>query len=103
VAKPMGPLYKRVNNKIVFPIIKDRLTAKIKLTPNFMALVTAHGKTKASLHRFKITDSPECPCNGGNQTVDHLLYDSSKLQRLREKLIWNVSKQENWPLEKKVI
>jgi hypothetical protein len=33
--------------------------------------------------------------------VDHLLYDSTKLQREREKLISNVSKQDNWPVEKK--
>jgi hypothetical protein len=39
--------------KQFFPIIKDRLTTKIKLTPNFTAIVTAHGKTKAYLHRFK--------------------------------------------------
>ena len=70
--------------KQFFPIIKDRLTTKIKLTPNFTALVTAHDKTKAYLHRFKITESSECPCDGGNQTVDHLLYHCSKLQRQRE-------------------
>jgi len=32
--------------------------------------------------------------------VDHLLYDCSKLQRETEKLIREVSKQENWPVEK---
>jgi len=47
--------------------------------------VSAHGKTKAYLHCFKITESPECTCYGGKQTVDHLLYDCSKLQREREK------------------
>ena len=47
MAKPMGPHYKRVNKKQFFPIIKDRLTTKIKLTPNFTVLVAAHGKTKA--------------------------------------------------------
>jgi primosomal protein N' len=40
--------------KQFFPTIKDRLTNKIKLTPNFTTIVTAHGKTKAYLHRFKI-------------------------------------------------
>ena len=49
--------------KQFFPIIKDRLTTKIKLTPNFTALVTAHGKTKSYLHRFKITESQECTCD----------------------------------------
>jgi hypothetical protein len=38
---------KGLRTKQFFPIIKDRLTTKIKLTPNFTALVTAHGKTKA--------------------------------------------------------
>jgi hypothetical protein len=81
-------------------IIKDRLITKIKLTPNFTAIATAHFKTKAHLHRFRIIVSPECPCGSGNQTVDHLLYDCTKLQREREKLISNVSKQDNWPVEK---
>jgi len=39
--------------KQFFPIIKDRLTSKFKLTPNFTAIITAHGQTKAYLHRFK--------------------------------------------------
>jgi hypothetical protein len=45
------------------------------LSPNFTAIVRAHGKTKAYLYRFKIIESPICPCNGGNHTVDHLLDD----------------------------
>ena len=61
------------------------LHTNIKLTPNFTALVTAHGKTKAYLHHFKIIESPECPCDGGNQTVDHLIYECNKLQRERER------------------
>jgi hypothetical protein len=48
---------KGLKMKQFFPIIKDRLTTKIKLTPNFMAIVTVHGKTKAYLHHFKITVS----------------------------------------------
>jgi hypothetical protein len=32
--------------------------------------------------------------------VDHLIYNCSKLQREREELIRNVSKQDNWPVEK---
>ena len=48
---------KALTTKEFFPIIKDRLNTKIKLTPNFKALITTHGKTKAYLHRFKITVS----------------------------------------------
>jgi hypothetical protein len=36
----------------------------------------------------------------GNQTVDHLIYDCTKLQRERENLISHVSKQDNWPVNK---
>jgi hypothetical protein len=63
------------------------LKNKINITTNFTALVTVHGKTKAYLHRFKIIGSPECPCGGGSQTVDHLLYDCTILQNERERLI----------------
>jgi len=87
--------------KQFFPIIKDRLTTKIKLTPNFTAIVTAHGKTKTYLHRFKIIESPECPCGGGNQTVDHLLYNCTKLQTERVKLISNISNQDKWLVNKR--
>ena len=51
--------------KEFFPNIKDRLETKITITPNFTALVTSHGKTKSYLHRFKIIESPDCPCGVG--------------------------------------
>ena len=73
---------------------------KLKLTTNFTGIVTAHSKTRSYLHHFKTTESPECPCDGGNQTVDHLLYDCIKLQREREKLISNLSNQDTWPMNK---
>ena len=37
---------KGLKTKQFFPIIKDRLTTKIKLTPNFTALVTAQAKLR---------------------------------------------------------
>jgi uncharacterized protein YndB with AHSA1/START domain len=40
--------------KEFFPKIKDRLKMKLNLTSNFTAMVTAHGKTRSYLHRFKI-------------------------------------------------
>jgi hypothetical protein len=45
--------------KEYFPEVKERLKKKINLSPNFTAMVTAHGKTKAYLHHFKIIQSPE--------------------------------------------
>jgi len=50
--------------KEFFPTLKDRLDTKITLTPNFTAFVTAHGKIKSYLHRFKII-VPRLPLRGG--------------------------------------
>jgi len=90
--------------KEFFPNIKDRLNIKIILTPNFTAFLTSHGKTKSYLHRFKIIESPDCPCGGGgggSQTVDHLLFDCTILQDEREGLIGKISRLDNWPVTKR--
>jgi len=84
----------------IFLNIKDKLKMKINSTPNFTAMVTAHGKTRSYLHRFKIIESPECPCANGNQTVDHLLYDCRKLNNEREKPIEHISKEDKCPVRK---
>jgi hypothetical protein len=73
--------------KEFFPNIKTRLKMQLKLTPNFTTIVAAHGKTKACLHRFKITQSPECICTRGEQTTDRLLFDCELLDKERAKLI----------------
>jgi len=89
--------------KDYFPDITERLTKKINLTPNLKAMMTAHGKTKAYLHRFKIIQSPECICTEGDQTVDHLIYDCGKLEKERGKLIAHISREDNWPVQKSVL
>jgi len=83
--------------KQFFPNIKERLKKRLKLTPNFTATVTAHGKTKAYLHRFKIIDSPKCPSETGNQIVDHLIYEFQRLQKEKEALTRSTTKQDTWP------
>ena len=62
--------------------------------------MTAHGKTRVYLYRFKIIGSPECPCANGTQTVGHILYDCVKQSYEREKLIAAISKEYNWPVKK---
>jgi len=86
--------------KYFFPYINDRLKMKINVAPNITAMVTAHGKTRSYLHRFKIIESPECSCVNGNQIVCSLLYDCSKLNNERETLITYISKEDNWPVKK---
>jgi hypothetical protein len=48
-----------------FPMLERRLKMKIPITPELTAIVTGHGKMKAYLHWFKLTDNPMCPCNEG--------------------------------------
>jgi len=86
--------------KEYFPDIKERLKMKLRLSPNLTAMLTAHGKTKAYLHRFKIIQSPECTCKHGDQTTDHLIYDCETLDKEREKLIAYTSRKEDWPVRK---
>ena len=74
-----------------FPKVEQRLKQKIPLTPEFTALVTGHGKTKSYLHRFKLTDDPKCPCNEGQQTPDHIIYDCSIVAAQRSYLMKQVA------------
>ena len=65
-----------------------------------LTTLTAHRKTRSYLHRFKVIEPAGCPCANGNQTVDHLLYDCSKLNNEREHLAAHISKEDNWPIRK---
>jgi hypothetical protein len=74
---------------------------KITLALNFTAMVTAHGNTRSYIHRFKVTESPVCPCANGNQTGEHIIYDCDKLSNERRNQIADLSKEDHWPVEKK--
>jgi hypothetical protein len=76
---------------------------KITLTPNFTAMVTAYGKTRSYLHRFKVIESLVCPYANDNQTVEHIIYDCGKLNNERRKLITDISKEDHWPVGKNVL
>jgi len=41
--------------KEFFPNVRDRLNMKISINPNFTAMVTGHGRTRAYRHRFRLT------------------------------------------------
>jgi len=58
-------------------------------------MVTGHGKTRGYLRRFKIIENATCPCNNGEQTIDHLLNQGILLQTQREHLRNNVLKSGN--------
>ena len=86
--------------KDFFPVIQDRLKMKIKVTPTFTTMTTGHGNLKTYLHKFKIIESPTCPCGKTEQTIDHLLFQCELLGKERDKLIAGVAKTDNWPLSK---
>jgi len=63
-------------------------------------MVTGHGKTKAYLHRFKLTEHATCVCNMGDQTTKHLINQCTLLHTQRELLKSSVLKFGNWPVSK---
>jgi hypothetical protein len=81
--------------KQFFPNLRDRVKLNINVNPNFTAMVIGHGKTRAYHHRFKIIESATCPCNKGDQTIDHLLNQCTLLQTRREFLRNNFLKSGN--------
>ena len=85
-----------------FIVFKGWIFASISISTSkyLTAFVTSHGKIKPYLHRFKTIESPDCPCGGGSQTVDHLLFDCTILQDERERLIGKIARHDNWPVNK---
>jgi hypothetical protein len=79
--------------------VEQRLRLRIPVTPEFTALVSGHGNTRVYLNRFKLTDDPMCPCNEGDQTVEHLMYVCSILEPRRSTMIKHISTRGGiWPL-----
>jgi hypothetical protein len=48
--------------KEYFLVVAERLKMKINITQNFTTMVTGQGNIRPYLHRFKITETPTCPC-----------------------------------------
>jgi hypothetical protein len=86
--------------KSFFPKIADRLKLRINATPNFTAIVTGRGNIKTYLYKYKITESPMCSCEEGEQSVVHILYECKLLAHDRDRLKAAVMRSENWPLSK---
>jgi hypothetical protein len=73
---------------------------KINNTQNFTSTVTGQGNIKSYLHRFKIIETPVCPCGTKDQTIDHLLFECELLNKERHSLMSTVSKTDVWPKSK---
>ena len=77
---------KGVTTKLYFPKVADRLELKIRVTPNLTMMMTGHSNIKSYLYRYKIIDSPMCPCKIGEHTTDHILYYCDLVKQERDKL-----------------
>jgi len=66
-------------------------------------MVTGHGNIKAYLYRFKISETPTCPCGDTDQTTDHLLYECELLKTQIDTLKSIVPKSESWPTSKHIL
>jgi hypothetical protein len=54
-------------------------------------MFSGYGKARAYLNRFKIIDDPMCPCNEGEQTVEHLIYVCTVLEQRRSTMIKHIT------------
>jgi len=66
-------------------------------------MVTGHRNIRSYLHRFKILETPTCPCGTKDQTIDHLLYECELLNKERDSLISTVLKTDIWQISKKTL
>jgi hypothetical protein len=87
--------------KEYFPVVADRLSMNINITPNLTTIITGHGKIRSYLHRFQIMDTPTCACGSSDQTIDHMLYECALINQERDSLISTVVKTDVWHIDKK--
>ena len=86
--------------KEYFPVVTERLKMKINISQNFITMVTGHGNIRSYLHRFKISETPICPCGTTDQTIDHLLFQCELLNKERNNLMSTELKTNVWPISK---
>jgi hypothetical protein len=94
---------KGATTKSFYPNIEHRMTLKVSPTPNFTTTVTGHGNINSYLHKFKIIENPGCPCNKGDQTVDHIIYSCGLHEQERERLETAIRSSGKWPASKNTL
>jgi len=61
-----------------------------------------HSEQTLILHRFGFIDGPMCPCKGGDQTPEHLIYHCNILETERKIMIQRIKKSGGtWPTTNK--
>ena len=79
------------------------MALKINPTPNFTTIITGHGNINTYLHKFRIIGNPACPCNKGDQMVDHIIYNCLLHEQEREKLKAAIQSLDKWPVRKSTL
>jgi hypothetical protein len=59
-------------------------------------MLTGHGNINSYLHRFKLSDTPTCPCG----TQDQTLFECKRLRKERKVLTTTIRKTDVWPTSK---
>jgi hypothetical protein len=84
--------------KASFSVSEEQTTRKNPIFPEFIMLVTGHGKLRSYLHRFGIRDNPTCPCEE-EQTSDHLIFQCKRLNKQRNDMIKQIKTTGgDWPM-----
>jgi len=91
MAEPMKQHRERSSVPIVLTTGGAESKNEEPFTPEFIAIITGHGKTKSYLHKLKLADNPTCPCNEGVQTPEHIIYLCKILESQRSSLIRHIT------------
>ena len=91
---------KGATTKPFFPNTENRLQLRINPIPNFTAIVMGYGNLKTYLHKFETIDNPTCPCNKGDQKVDHIIYSCKLQEQERDRVKAATTRSEKWPVSK---
>jgi predicted metalloenzyme YecM len=84
--------------KAFFPSVRNRPQHKIHIFPEFVMMITGHGKLRSYLHRFGLIDNLICLCEV-QQTTDHFIFQCNKLCNQRNEKIKQIKNTcGTWPL-----
>ena len=85
-------------SKLFFPYINERMKTVIPISAEFTAMVTGHGLTRSYLCRFHIIPNSTCTCGLEEQTINHIIFNCTQLEKER-RILRNaiVGTGDTWP------
>ena len=96
----MGPNSKGKNYERILSGSCREIKNENKNYSKFQSMVRRHGNLRSYSHRFKIIETPICPCGTNDQTIDNFLFECEMLNKEIDRLILTVSKTDIWPISK---